>query len=384
MGALHFAPQHDRAGIPLCATMRQLETELKSSQTVEVRNGLEHAKTLQTAHCRAMTGHVLLWLDQNTSGDKRFLDKGAEIQIYPGCVSNPEPHPDISTRFFPPIEMAWYMLAKIENQATLNAGITENLNRFLPNGSIIEGQNILTFAKMYNALATVNDKLFVEALKEYISNQAFIQSNGGPKNSFDLENVTYGTIPPANREQQFELQEISEEYVLLFCANCVFKGAGTRITSVVDRIKEASGFSIRSELLVCLQSGGPVSEFYIGFAKNIYIESSLSTSELQGQPRCIFELAFNTLCIAQKLGVYKMYSKSMLPWLEQRWCFTWKHHRFLLCQPHFYEASIKSAFRKEGILAQAKVPQILLAILPTLGICNQTEVSETLFHLMEQ
>ena len=26
-------------------------------------NGLEHAKTLQTAHCRAMTGHVLLWLD---------------------------------------------------------------------------------------------------------------------------------------------------------------------------------------------------------------------------------------------------------------------------------------------------------------------------------
>ena len=36
IGALHFPPEHDRAGIPLRATPRKAETALKSSQTVEV------------------------------------------------------------------------------------------------------------------------------------------------------------------------------------------------------------------------------------------------------------------------------------------------------------------------------------------------------------
>ena len=37
--ALHFPPEPDRAEIPLHATLRKAETVLKSSQTVEVRNG---------------------------------------------------------------------------------------------------------------------------------------------------------------------------------------------------------------------------------------------------------------------------------------------------------------------------------------------------------
>ena len=75
--------------------------------------------SLRAAHCHAICRHVLLWLDQEATGEQRLLADGEETKIYPGVVSNPEPHPEIGDRHITPIEMAWYMLATAENHCLL-------------------------------------------------------------------------------------------------------------------------------------------------------------------------------------------------------------------------------------------------------------------------
>lgn len=354
---------------------------------ISVLNGLNCFKpeeNLHTAHCHTVVRHVLLWLEQEATGEKRLSNDGMETQVYPGCVSNPEPHPDIATRFIPSIEMAWYMLATVENHGYLNAGITENLDKFLPNGTVIEGQILLVSAKMRNALATLNRKLFVESLKENISKLAFIRPNGGPKTSFDTKNVKYGSIPLASNEQQSALRAHAEQFVLLYCANCVFKGAVREIDSVVSEINSASGFSVRPEFLDHLQRDGPAPDSYTDFAQIVYRENLAATLESEGQPLRMFVFVFKSLQMARREGVYRLYVENILPWLEKRWDFIWKRQRFLLRHPLLYEDSIKSAFGQEGISAQTKITQILSAILPTLAIANQREVSRMLLDLSRQ
>ena len=72
-------------------------------------NKIKPDETLRTSHCHALVRHVLLWLGQDVTGEKRLLKDGEETIIYPGCVSNPEPHPEIGERYVTPIEIAWYM-----------------------------------------------------------------------------------------------------------------------------------------------------------------------------------------------------------------------------------------------------------------------------------
>ena len=152
-------------------------------------NKIDPDETLRTAHCHALVRHVLLWLDQDATGVKVLLRDGEETKVYPGCVSNPEPHPKIGEPDLTPIEMAWYMLAKVENDALLDAGITDKLEQFLPRGPVREGQMLLSSAKMHKALSRLDGNLFVEALQDTISFFAFAKAKGGASRALDGREV---------------------------------------------------------------------------------------------------------------------------------------------------------------------------------------------------
>ena len=58
-----------------------------------------------------------------------------------------------------------------------------------------------------------------------------------------------------------------------------------------------------------------------------------------------------------------------------RWEFVWEVQRFLLNRPSLNENSIKKAMSSEVGSSEIKVAEILSAILPTLGIGNQSELA---------
>ncbi|CAB1074057.1 hypothetical protein D1AOALGA4SA_2042 [Olavius algarvensis Delta 1 endosymbiont] len=136
-------------------------------------NYLNPKNSIRAAHCHAACRHVLLWLNLCATGEKRLLANGEETKIYPGVVSNPEPHSEIGKRYIAPIEMAWYMLATVENNSCLDIGITQKLTAFLPKGPIFEGQFMLTSAKMKKAFILHDRALFVEALRETVAEFAY-------------------------------------------------------------------------------------------------------------------------------------------------------------------------------------------------------------------
>ena len=344
-------------------------------------NKIKPDETLRTAHCHALVRYVLFWLNQDVTGEKHLLKDGEETIIYPGCVSNPEPHPEIGEHHVMPIEMAWYMLATVENNAVLDAGITDNLDRLLPRGPVWEGQKWLSPAKMHKALSRLDAKLFVEALQDTISLYAFAKAKGGCSGGFDIMNVTYGIFPIATRDQQEELRDMTERFVLLYCATCVLQNKFTSIPVVLRELTDVKGFRVRPILIDRLQNNGPAKDLYTGFANLILTHTKGTPEAPRVSPREGFELAFKALQMAQQAGHYRLFAENLLPWLVQRWSFVLERQRFQLYRPALHEAGIRAALEQDGVSTEIKVVEILTAILPTLGVNKQRELSQILLSL---
>lgn len=334
--------------------------------------------SLRTAHCHAVVRHVLLWLDQEASGVNRILKDDEETKIFPGCVSNPEPHAEIGERYITPIDMAWYMLATVENHLSLDAGITENLERFLPNGPVLEGQLTLGSATMHKALSRCDATLFSTALKETIAYFAFARASGSPTGGLDIKNVTYGTFPAPTKEQQENLRDLTEQFVLLFCATSVFRGNFGSVAAVGSELTGASSFSVRSTLLDRLQSEGPAEDFYTDFAGLVFACTRGTPGAHSASPRQVFEIAFKTLQIAQQTGNYNFVAEALRPWLIERWAFILERQRFLLSGPALHEVRIVDAMNNDEASNKSRIVNILKAVLPTLGIRNQSEIESIL------
>ncbi|MDE0158326.1 MAG: hypothetical protein OXI88_07480 [Gammaproteobacteria bacterium] len=353
---------------------------------ITVLDGVHKIKpyeTLRTAHCHVAVRYVLLWLDQDATGEKRLLEDGKEVKIYPGCVSNPEPQPETKERQILPIEMAWYILAKVENNAVIDAGITDNLQQFLPRGPVLEGQMLLSPAKMHKALSRLDAKLFVDALQDTISLLAHAKAKGICSAGFDIMNLTYGTFPIATKEQQEDLRDETERFVLIYCATCVFEDHFASIPVVLRELTDVNGFLVRSVLIDRLQSNGPAEDYYTDFA-NLILTNTKGTPEApSGSPREVFELAFKALQTAQQTSNYKLVAEILLPWLVERWSFILKNQRFQLIRPALHEAGIRVALEQEGVSTETKVAEILTALLPTLGlrISSQRQLSQILLKL---
>lgn len=100
-----------------------------------------------------------------------------------------------------------------------------------------------------------------------------------------------------------------------------------------------------------------------------------------GSPRQVFEVAFKSLQIAQQIGKYGLVAEAVGPWLMERWAFIWERQRFLLSRPALHEVSILDAMKDNEASNESKVVNILMAVLPTLGIGNQSEIEGILAAL---
>ena len=128
------------------------------------------------------------------------------------------------------------MLAKVEKSALLDGGITDKLEQFLPRGPVLEGQMLLSSAKMHRALSRLDAKIFVEALQDTISFFAFAKAKGGASGGLDIKEVTYGTFPIATEEQQEELRQLSEQLLL--------KGDFASVPVVLRELTDVNGFLV--------------------------------------------------------------------------------------------------------------------------------------------
>jgi len=341
-------------------------------------NDIDPKSSLPAAHCHALCRHVLLWLDQDATGEKRITIDGQETKIYPGIVSNPEPHPEIGERHITPIEMAWYMLATVENNSFLELGITQKLETFLPKGPVFEGQFLLTTSKMRKAITVLDTALFGAALRETIAEFAYVKEKGEFKNSFNFENVTYGTFPVPAVEQQAGISDLTEQIVLCFVSSCIFAERVQNLDQIVDTLEEGQGFSVRKELLNALRGRGPSTDYYTSMAGLLAIHRRAIDKTVTLSPAQVFELPLKVLQIAGQTNNTCVIAKPAFEWLSAKWSFICEHQRFLLKNPAFYEKSINQVLNAGGNSWIDKIINLLQAILPTMGFNNESQLIEIL------
>jgi hypothetical protein len=312
-----------------------------------------------------------------------LLTNGEETKIYPGVVSNPEPHSEIGKRYITPIEMAWYMLAAVENHSCLNIGITQQLATFLPNGPVLEGQFFLTSSKMRKAFTVLDTPLFVEALKETIAEFAYVKEKGVPKNSFDIENVTYASFPLPTLEQQASIADLTEQFVLCYISNCIFMERATELDQLLDSLEIDQGFKIQKDLLNSLRGHGPGEDYYTSMAALLAIHRRALDKNGTLLPAQVFELALKALQVAVQTNSLRVVAKSSFEWLSTKWAFIWEHQRFLLKCPVFYEKSITQARITSCDSWVDKLIDLLQTILPTMRFQNEYQINRILTDIRE-
>lgn len=356
------------------------ETCLRDFITVlQALENIDPKSSLRAAHCHAICRHVLLWLDQDVTGEKRLLDDGEETKIYPGLVSNPEPHSEIGNRYLIPIEMAWYQLATVENHSCLDVGITQKLTSLLPKGPVFEGELLLTSAKMRKAFTLLETELFITALIETIAELAFSQRRGGYKSSFNIHNVTYGLIPAPTLDEQEGLLNLSEMFVLCFGSICIFLQDISTFNKLVDSLEKVQDFKIRTAIMDSLKErNGSAIDFNTSVAELLNLHRYFIEKRTPASPKQVFELVFKILQVAGQTNTIGVLAIPAFRWLSAKWIFILDHQRFLLRSPSLHANAITQACNAEDGSYLERVINLLQVTLPALGFRNEGQFNKIL------
>jgi len=335
--------------------------------------------SLQAAHCHAACRYILLWLQQESTGKKEFIANGEPVIIYPGIVSNPNPHEDITNQTLVPLEMAWYMLAYVENISLLNIGISTQLQENFSNGPIVEGEFILAGAKLDKAIMISNAELFISALKEIISGITHIQSLSETQKELTGVKFTYSTLSELTPEDLERYMQTVEQFILCFVACCAIQGQWKEIDKLVDFIELDSKINIRSELVNILKSFDyGVTDSITSTARFLmYHKNDLSLK----QPKRVFELMLGTLEIFLNYRKSDVIFKMLFSLLKSQWLLIWREQKHLLNNPETHFKKINKAFVVKDYSWPENVIHLMKSILPTLGINNEREVNNMLDDL---
>jgi hypothetical protein len=338
--------------------------------------------SLRTAHVRAVTFHVLLWLDQEVTGETRTLNDGLPTQIYPGVVSNPEPHEDIGKHPVQPIEMGWYMLAKVECESGVDISLTKNLDQHLPNGELIEGETLISQARMGKALVQSDAEGFFGALKTFLMEMCHIKASGGAAQVFNVQNPTYGRIPIPSREQMLEMSGIAELHALVLCACCLVSGNVDEIADFISKVRADELIPIGDEFLVHLDRGQAASEPNRAFAAQIALERLTNEQDRFADPSKVCHFAINLIHAASHTGLIRRASAILLPWYKARWCRIARTQRFLMTSPMLYADGIEALVCAQDSVST--LTDLVLATLPATKFRNQADIRSSIEEIRKK
>jgi len=344
---------------------------------------IDPKSSLQAAHCHAISRHILLWLQQEATKQKKFVPNGEEVSIYPGIVSNPEPSKDIGKQGLTPIEIAWYMLASIESYCSLDVGIASKILVSLVSGPIVEGEFILSSSRLDAAIIKPNGELLVYALKSFVPNLSYVLANASNKNeSIDIS-FTYQTLPEATRADFERYGSIIENYLLSFVISCTLQNKWDEVDKLVKQISREPEVVIRAELISILECNEINTTDAIAYNSKLLIRFRHQQNRV---PINVIIGVFHRTLVVIKIGIDIRQSNliSMLAFesLKVNWLAFWGQQRHLLKKPEHHFANINKALSVKDYSWPENVLCLMKAILPTLDVRDELEVNMTLDKLL--
>jgi hypothetical protein len=328
---------------------------------------VDRLSSLRSAHVRALSQHILLWLDQETSGIIHVIEGGNAVRIYPGCVSNPDPNAEIAKREVISVEISYYMLSKIECQCALDLVVTANLEKYLPHGRILEGEGLLLMGLFGRALRQLDPINFYKAWSGTMDELAY-SARGDVKWAFNLREVTYGVFPQILPEQ-FPLFETSGQLnILLFCGLCVVQQAPKIVGLIIDIILTRKIPPLDNKFIQCLTVGGKGVNFNENFAILIFSECKRISRNVVAAPNAVCFYAYYMACAMHYSGYSRFISEGVLVWYKSCWRRILDTQRFQLVSPAIYVPDVESRLTLDTKESFPKFLDLILATLPLVNL----------------
>ena len=338
---------------------------------------LDPQASLRCAHRHAILRHALLWLKSSSLNEEVLLEGDDEILMYPGIISNPSPNPDIKSLPTIPIEMAWYMLATIENNCCIDVGATDRLYENLPNGPIYSGQFLLSDAQLRKSLALLDCELFVESLKEHLRSISYCME--GNRLMSSSGQVKYGSFPKLTAQQEIDRATNIQHYLICFFLKCFFDDCMNRIDQLVSLIKEKRDSEVGLGFLISLEQEDNLEDYNTNLARQIYVYKALSERRGDLTPQQAFEVVFKAIDVSNKSSTMEVILESAIFWLKKRVKHISANQKFLLKFPRLYNnQAIVEYLNDTNQPCKNRLCNALVAILPALGFSNEPQLKNRL------
>ena len=134
--------------------------------------------TLQSTYCHLVIRQTVLWAQSQIEGSKTKIG-GERIGMEAGSCSNPGPSPAIREQPLAHIDIAWYMLARAETAAGLNAGITAKLGGLLVDGLIPSMEVVLRTNTIQADIDRLDFVRFTAHFMAYVESAVYVSKEVG-------------------------------------------------------------------------------------------------------------------------------------------------------------------------------------------------------------
>jgi hypothetical protein len=215
-----------RAGRPDIAVLKMREA-LKALPT------LDQDGTLAEAHCHRVIRHGVLWLYREITG--KILDSNEEIVYQPGAASNPEPLEAIRSHPVAALDIAFYLLADIDEALITPTGYYRDFRKDLVAGPVLSQEISATISDDHKTILTHDPTDFVTRLRRHVSLVALIESGAAREALKDLTKPRRGTIPLGlvPQDASAEVLRAGADYLLSFAIGAAMVRAFDAIDAAV-------------------------------------------------------------------------------------------------------------------------------------------------------
>ncbi|WP_181258993.1 hypothetical protein [Vibrio splendidus] len=357
----------------------------KLSEVLTELKRLKSDSSIKATHCHVTSRHILLWLEQEVTGEKRFTANDEEVKIYPGIVSNPNPSKDIVKKELTPLEMSWYMLASIENNGLLDVGVTSQIYSHLGGRPLIEGEWTLSATILDRSFIEVDVNNFIAAVKKLIAGLVFLLDRQSDEAEFKSQDFTYGNLSKLNEKDCADHSNTIEQFILCFVSCCAIRGEWEPVDRLIESLDLDTELNIRVDFMNALNGiQGDIDDSSIATACSLVSHRIDIKNGWFGTPIRLFQLALTTIQLANSCGKSRVVSQVVYEAMKQNWMVIWEHQRALLVNPHYHFGTINKAFSGTSYSWEKKALNLLMAILPVLGISNEIEVKALLVDLLRK
>ncbi|MEQ4185425.1 AAA family ATPase [Pseudomonas amygdali] len=221
----------------------QAMTELES---------IDPRTSLRSIYCHNVVRHTLLWLMSRIE-DVRVEVAGKPILLVPGCCSNPEPPEAIAGHPTAAMDIAWYMLEKLDVLARTGIGYAAQIRERLGENVILSLEFILRMRELVVSMEDLNHEEFPDCARRFAESASLVF---GQASLSDLDMLEPAREPiPVLKLAQFDdhSNRFFREAIFSYAIKCASKHRYEEIenlkTSMVSRFgAEAVGNTVFSRM----------------------------------------------------------------------------------------------------------------------------------------